>query len=174
MARIACLVFLFASLVGCGSSEPASVVVVGNPNELALLTGEWSGTYGSTATGRSGSIVFHLLEEVGHGDVVMAPLPRIHPRTPDRRGSAIDVGDSDPAVVINIREVRVADGVISGELEPYFVPNEGLIVGTAFRGTIDGDKIAGTFTMHSGRVAPLTGTWSVRRQTRKTVITEQE
>ena len=42
------------------------------------------------------------------GDVVMVPLPPMIQQRPDRAGSAVDVGMSTTATVIDIREVRVA------------------------------------------------------------------
>src|SRR5688572_5837482 len=87
MTRTACFTLLLALLVGCASSDPARVPIVGNPAELALLTGEWSGRYDSAATGRTGSIVFHLPGDgSGHGDIVMMPFPRIHQSRPEGCG----------------------------------------------------------------------------------------
>jgi len=60
MARTAYFVLFLAWLVGCASSDPAPVPIIGDPVELARLTGEWCGRYDSPATGRTGSIVFHL------------------------------------------------------------------------------------------------------------------
>lgn len=62
-------------LMSCASSEPAPVPVIGMPEDLVTLTGEWAGTYESGATGRSGNITFHLTEnpEGAHGDVLMVP-----------------------------------------------------------------------------------------------------
>jgi hypothetical protein len=164
MARSAILFLCVAMFFGCASSEPDAVPGVGDPAELARLAGEWSGHYDSAATGRGGSIVFHLpVDGPGHGDVVMVPLPRmIQKDTRARRGRADIV--SSPTV-IDIREVRVAAGIITGELEPYFAPDDGLMAGTSFRGALDGDQIVGTLTMHSGtRVAPMSGTSTVRRK----------
>lgn len=166
MARTACFTLFLALLVACASTDPAPVPIVGDPAELALLTGEWSGRYDNPATGRTGSIVFHLPGDgSAHGDVVMLPFPQVHQH--QRQGMDMQSGavESMTATVINIREVRVANGIISGELEPYPEPESGFLITTTFSGMVDGERIIGTFTMHSAtRVAPTQGTWSVRRQ----------
>lgn len=175
MARTAWLALFLVTVLGCASSEPAPVPVVGDPAELQRLTGEWSGRYDSTATGRSGSIVFHLpADGSGHGDVVMIPLPRIHPRDPHGVIAQAQISAAEVATVINIREIRVANGIISGELVPYQEPNDGFLVTATFRGMVDGERIVGTFTMLTGtRNAPLNGTWSVRRQSHETPVHEE-
>jgi hypothetical protein len=72
---IAFVASLFLLLNACGSTEAWPVQVIGTPEELAPITGEWIGTYDGYGTGRSGSITFHLTEDPrgAHGDVLMVP-----------------------------------------------------------------------------------------------------
>lgn len=158
----ALLVILLSS---CRSSEPAAVPVIGGPEDLAPLRGEWSGTYDSFATGRSGSITFHLTDDPrgAHGDVLMVPKHEYV------RGGQAQPPQHEPftgPAVLSIEFVRVAAGEISGTIATYPDPErEGGTLETHFAGHVDGEWIEGTFVTYSDRgVSPRRGSWRVHRK----------
>ena len=96
-------------LISCASSEPGPVRVIGVPEDLIPLAGEWVGTFESGAMSRSGSIIFHLTEnpEGAHGDVLMVPkqefiLNEVERRPPHSMISSMSV--------LSIEFVRIAGG----------------------------------------------------------------
>ena len=161
------LAFLFAS---CGSSEPGPVKVIAAAEDLAPLTGEWTGTYDSATTSRTGSITFHLTEDPAgaHGDVVMVPKrdfvndreqhPPQNPLYPH--------GMMSSASVLTIDFVRIAGGKVTGKIAPYSDPDvPEAILETHFTGQVDGEWIEGTFVTYSDHgVSPRRGTWRVHRK----------
>lgn len=163
LAVLASLAFL---LLSCGSSEPGPVQVLGVPEDLVPLTGEWTGTYDSSATGRSGSITFHLTENPkgAHGDVLMVPKQEVIRGNEDRRHQHEPpfMGPS----VLAIEFVRIAAGEISGKIAPYPDPEEfGATLETHFAGHVDGEWIEGTFVTYSDHgVSPRRGSWRVHRK----------
>ena len=158
------LAFLFIS---CASSEPAPVTVIGTPEDLVTLTGEWAGTYESGATGRSGNITFHLTEnpEGAHGDVLMVPKHEVV-HDGERHHQGMISSSGAVASVLSIEFVRVSAGEISGKIAPYDDPEvEGATLETHFTGRLDGDWIEGTFVTYSDRgVSPRRGTWRAHRK----------
>ena len=165
-AAIVFAVSLCAALfvISCGSSKPGPVQVIGTPSDLTTLTGEWTGSYESRATGRSGSITFHLTADPkgAHGDVVMVPRRQVDYDQP--AGQHVPMASS--ASVLSIEFVRIASGEISGRIATYADPEEnGATLETHFTGRADGDWIEGTFVTYSVRsVAPLRGTWRAHRK----------
>jgi len=156
------LAFFFLS---CASSQPGPVAVIGVPEYLATLTGEWIGTYESGATGRSGSIVFHLTEnpEGAHGDVLMVPRQTfLYDRDVRQQGMTSSSGAS----VLSIEFVRFSAGTISGKIVPYPDPEvPDATLETHFTGRVDGEWIEGTFVTYSDHgVSPRRGTWRVHRK----------
>ena len=156
------LAFLFVS---CASSEPGPVPVIGVPEDLVTLTGEWAGTYESSATGRSGNITFHLTEnpEGAHGDVLMVPKQElVHNEEPHHHGMISSGGAS----VLSIELVRISAGEISGKIAPYADPEvPEATLETHFTGRVDGEWIEGTFVTYSDHgVSPRRGTWRVHRK----------
>lgn len=152
-------------LISCGSSEPGPVQVIGVPEDLLPIAGEWTGTYDSLATGRSGSITFHLTENPrgAHGDVLMIPKHEFI------RGNEEPRAPREPMAgpsVLAIEFVRVAAGEISGRIAPYPDPEvAGGTLETHFAGHVDGEWIEGTFVTYSDRgVSPRRGTWRVHRK----------
>ena len=159
-------------LVSCGSSEPAPVQVIGVPEDLVTLAGEWIGTYESSATGRSGNITFHLTEQPdgAHGDVLMIPKQDF---VYDREGRHQGVTSGHQGMtsgsglsVLSIEFVRISAGEISGKIAPYPDPEVAdATLETHFTGRIDGEWIEGTFVTYSDRgVSPRRGTWRVHRK----------
>ena len=166
---ITSLAFLFVS---CGTSEPAPVQVIGVPEDLVTLTGEWIGTYESSATGRSGNITFHLTEKPdgAHGDVLMIPKQEF---LYDREGRHQGLPSGNQGMtsgsglsVLSIEFVRISAGEISGKIAPYPDPEVAdATLETHFTGRIDGEWIEGTFVTYSDRgVSPRRGTWRVHRK----------
>lgn len=158
---VASLAFL---LISCASSEPGPVQVIGVPEDLVALTGEWAGTYESVVTNRSGNITFHLTEnpEGAHGDVLMVPRQELvynnDPRPPHSMISS--------ASVLSIEFVRIAGGEISGKIAAYPDPDvPEATLETHFTGRVDGEWIEGTFVTYSDHgVSPRRGTWRVHRK----------
>ena len=157
-------------LTSCGSTQPGPVQVIGVPEDLVLLTGEWTGTYDSGVTGRSGSITFHLTEnpEGAHGDVLMIPR-REFIDDDDRHPSQYPTGPQgmiSSASVLSIEFVRITGGEITGKIAPYPDPEvPDATLETHFTGRFDGEWIEGTFVTYSDHgVSPRRGTWRVHRK----------
>jgi hypothetical protein len=157
-------VLLAALSAGCGSA-PGPVPVVATTNELAQLAGEWQGHYDSPVVDRHGSITFRLEagRDTAYGDVTMIPRGWTRPLGPVEDPAAA-AHDAPIPEVLEIRFVRVEDGVISGTMEPYQDPDCGCAVYTTFEGELKGDVIEGTFTAHPSHGAPYKGSWMVQRE----------
>ena len=160
------LVSLALLFVSCASSEPGPVSVIGTPEDLVTLTGEWVGTYESGMTGRNGNITFHLTEnpEGAHGDVLMVPKHElVHDGERHHQGM---ISSSGGPSVLSIELVRISAGEISGKIAPYADPEvSGAMLETHFSGRIDGEWIEGTFVTYSDHgVSPRRGTWRVHRK----------
>lgn len=159
---------LFAFLLtSCGSTQPATVPVIGAPQDLVPLTGEWVGTYDSSVTGRNGSITFHLTEnpEGAHGDVLMVPTHTfVYDQERNHQGMTSSSGSA--ASVLSIEFVRVTGGKIEGKIAPYPDPEvPDATLETHFTGQADGEWIEGTFVTYSDRgISPRRGTWRVHRK----------
>lgn len=160
------LAFLFTS---CGSTAPGPVQVIGLPEELARLTGEWTGTFDNGPAGRSGSITFHLTEnpDGAHGDVLMVPKRDIlyDPTQHEIREQGGHGMLSNSSILV-IDFVRIAGGEISGRIAPYPDPESpGAMLETHFTGRLDGNWIEGAFVTYSDSgVSPRRGTWRVHRK----------
>jgi hypothetical protein len=158
------LAALGALLVAACAANPTPVLVVGTPSETSRLAGAWEGQCASVETERSGSISVSLREgaDTAFGDVVMVPRA-VAPSPSDPRG-AIPIAPQVPQV-LKISFVRAAINVVNGTLDPYKSPDCGCMLHTLFQGTIEGDRISGTFTTrHSDRTAPQQkGTWWAKR-----------
>lgn len=147
------------------ASAPAAVRLEATPADLQALVGEWEGEYNSSATGRSGSIVFKLVagEDHAHGDVVMIPTGSRRPYEPIRPAPG-GMPARDLPEVLAIRFVRAAEGAVSGSLEPYHDPDCDCEASTTFTGQVRGDVIEGTFHTISRGVRGTTGSWKVARK----------
>jgi hypothetical protein len=165
-ASIVTLVGSFAFLLfSCASSEPAPVPVIGAPEDLAPLAGEWVGNYEIGAAGRSGSITFHLTEnpEGAYGDVLMVPKQDLIRNELDPRSSH---GMISSASVLSIEFVRIKGVEIRGKIAPYPDPEAPeATLETHFTGHVDGQWIEGTFVIDSDHgLSPRYGTWRVHRK----------
>jgi len=161
------LVALACVSLAC-ASKPTPVVVTGDAGDRASLAGKWSGEYTSSATGRSGSIVFNLSPsgDAANGDVVM--IPRGYGKALVPYGNATTaaggtVSAAPISQVLTIKLVRVSGNMVSGVLDAYRDPECDCPVVTTFTGTLNGDTIEGTFSTSGSSNTPQTGTWRVKR-----------
>jgi hypothetical protein len=155
-----------ALFVSC-SVQPAPVPVEGPPNDLMLLAGEWTGSYASDESGRSGEIFFELGAEADSatGYVLMeaASKPQIVGYK-SSRGFGTESASSS-ASRLTIRFVRAEAGNVRGTLNRYPDPDCGCTLHTTFLGRIEGDSIKGTFeTLHIDSGTTQNGTWQVSRR----------
>lgn len=145
-------------VAGCAYKGPA-VPLHGSAAELALLHGEWIGTYSGNETGRVGSILFRIEADSlqARGDVLMIPEPQQLVRTGDRPAGP----EPEP---LAIKFVHVAAGRITGRLDNYRDPDCGCTVRTTFHGVVRGATIEGTFiTEHMQTGVQHSGHWRVGR-----------
>lgn len=149
--------------VGCASAPP-TVTLEADPADLSALVGEWHGDYGSSATGRHGSILFVLNAAQGSavGEVLMVPAGYTAPRTAAEASEQIR---RPIPQVLSIAFVYAQNGNLTGQLAPYRDPACGCPVNTVFSGRFTGpDTIAGTFVITGpAQHGTQSGDWSVRR-----------
>ena len=150
-------------LAGC-SLNPPPVRVEGDREAVERLAGEWEGEYVNPEAGRVGSIVFRLEagRDTAYGDVLMIA------RDPRDVGPSTHIdgpGDMGPrAMTLDIEFVRCSGDRVRGLLAPYTDPDCGCVVVTEFVGTLEGDRIRGTFTTwRSGGERRAAGSWEVER-----------
>ena len=158
--RMMAVLGVAAGVAGCvwrGTPVPVS-------GDLAALAGHWSGEYSSTATGRSGSIIFELVAgtDSAYGDVQMTPNYQGDVRT---GGSAPGTRPAPrPPAPLRIAFVRSQGGVVTGALAPYPDPESGVRLRTTFQGRLVGGEFRGTYTTWAeGSDRPASGEWSVGR-----------
>lgn len=166
---VTAIVSLAFLLISCGSYEPGPIQVIGVPEDLVLLAGEWTGTYDGATTGRGGSITFHLTENPSgaHGDVLMVPKQElVYNMPPHEARDQSPHGMLSSSSVLSIEFVRIAGGEVSGKIAPYPDPElPGATLETHFTGHVDGDWIEGTFVTYSDHgVSPRRGTWRAHRK----------
>jgi len=156
---------MLAGAIGCASLSPP-VAVVGPDSDLRALVGEWWGDYRSEdPIERRGSIYFKLIEgeDHAHGDVLMTPAGTNRPygRFPGEPGTR-RLPEAPEALTIRI--VRIEDGTLRGDLEPYWDPDRKTTATTTFRGTLREGTIAGTFlTTFASGTLEARGRWRVTR-----------
>lgn len=137
------LVLAPLTVAACGASAN-SIEMKGGDQDLALLAGEWEGSYQGIESGRSGQVSFSL--QVGRhtadGTVLM-----------------------DGATPLKIQFVAVEGGTVTGKIAPYTDPQCSCEVETEFSGTVIGDAIVGSFTTKVlGQELQSSGEWSVQRK----------
>jgi hypothetical protein len=153
-------------LLGVGAacrSTPTPVTLRGSPPEIAALAGEWSGEYSGSQSGRSGSISLRITAggDSAYGDVVM--VGNAGQRPVAAHGEREHLAHARSADVLRINFVRVAEGQVTGVLEPYVAPDCQCRVTTSFIGTVKADTIDGTFTTRGSGGLEQTGRWRVSR-----------
>ena len=155
------MVIAFAITAYC-RARPTPVPVAASDADLGRLAGEWSGSYEGDASGRSGSIVFHLRagSDTAFGDVVMVPRP-LNIAGADRRA---DARRADAPRTLTIRFVRISGDTVRGRLEPYRDPDSSAMLVTTFTGWLrDVRTFAGTFVTTGAGGASQGGHWKVTR-----------
>ncbi|HSU17305.1 hypothetical protein [Longimicrobium sp.] len=157
---------LAMGIAACAPAREPRVPVSISPADLSRLGGEWTGEYSSPATGRSGSIVFHLTAtaDSAHGDVVMVPRGT---GAPLRRAVYTGQPGTQPVQPqeLTIRFARFQGERVTGMRDPYTDPDCHCPVSTTFEGTVAGNRIEGTFTTRGSPSGdPVTGTWRVERR----------
>ena len=165
-ARSAFAAAALAPLLWSCASNPAPVILQGSRAEIATLTGDWEGSYGSVESRRDGSITFRVRagSDTAFGDVMMIPdASGIRIMAEDAQTRAHAAHASAPEF-LRITFVHVSDGVVEGSLEPYIAPDCKCTVRTVFRGTIRGDAIAGEYVTRGEGGLRQNGTWTVRRR----------
>ena len=152
---------------GCGY-RPNPIPLRASVDDLTPLQGEWTGSYTSSETGRTGSISFTLEAgaDIAYGEVVMTPGPRTAPitRTIDAASQGRDAIYGVPEV-LTIAFVRVDHDRVSGKLDAYRDPTCGCMVVTTFTGQLRSTTVLeGTYvTAATELLSPQTGTWRVTR-----------
>ena len=166
-ARLSGLVaVLLVSACVSFSSPPIRLDAI--PSDAEMLRGEWSGDYlVDEPRGRRGTIVFKLVaeEDHAHGSVVMIPegSTRAYERYHNDAPVPMRAGATVPQV-LTIRFVRAIDGVVTGQLDPYWDPDRDCSASTLFTGSVQDGIIVGTFTTRFDTgVAEVTGRWKVTR-----------
>ena len=143
--------------------NPSPVTLRGSPPEIAALAGEWVGEYTGSQSGRSGSISLRITAggDSAYGDVVM--VGNAGQRPVAAHGEREHLAHAHSADVLRISFVRVAQGEVTGVLEPYIAPDCQCRVTTSFTGSVKGDTIDGTFTTRGSAGLEQTGRWRVSR-----------
>jgi hypothetical protein len=162
---------LLLTAVACAASScattAAEIPLRGSPSGYKQLAGEWSGTYQSRATGRTGSIRFVLVdgEDHAHGDVVMTSMITTGLPPPYAAGPSRYQPHAETHTYLTIRFVRVSGAEIQGVLEPYREPACDCEILTTFYGELTEDRIDGLYV---SRIADsiATGEWQVTRKRR--------
>jgi hypothetical protein len=160
---------MLAGALSCAYVSPP-VAVVGSRPALRELVGQWWGDYRSDGPiERRGTIHFTLVEgeDHAHGDVLMTPSGTSRPygRFPGEPGTRQMPQAPEP---LSIRIVRVEDGAIRGDVEPYWDPDRETTATTTFLGSLREGTITGTFiTTFASGALEARGRWRVNRDTGK-------
>lgn len=165
--RSAGVVLVAGLAAACATTPEAPVPVVGGSADLGTLRGRWVGEYSSSATGRSGTIVFDLLAEVdtARGEVWMSVGENANAGGYRPEGASAYFRATERLEVLTIRFVRVQGGTLSGVLDPYRDPRTGVDLFTVFRGSLEGDVITGDFASTDPLTGDVsTGRWRVERK----------
>lgn len=154
--------------MGCAFVGPP-VNVSGPSRQVALLEGSWWGEYTGDANHlRHGSISFTLAPDThqAQGSVLMTAegLPRPYERVHGDAGQRPRGENRPETSLLSIRFVFVDEGVVVGDLDPYWDPDRATRALTTFRGTIDGRTISGTFrTRYANGTESTAGRWKVTK-----------
>ncbi len=162
-ARILVLVSLLGAGAACRHQPSPPLTLRGSPPEIAALAGEWGGDYSGAQSGRSGTISLRITAggDTAYGDVLMVTNGGQRPVA--AHGEREHLAHARSAEVLRIAFVRVAEGRVTGVLEPYVAPDCQCQVTTSFSGTVQGNVIEGTFTTRGSGILEQSGRWRVSR-----------
>jgi hypothetical protein len=163
-ARHLFLAGLGSFLVACHPPMPA-VTVQGDPGWIAALTGRWEGTYESEKTGREGTLQFELsrLGDTARGEIMMMPAWSDEPYQGSNRGEPRARPPVRTPTLIPIKFVKIEEGQVLGQLDPYIDPDCKCRVTTSFIGSIDGDDVRGIFAIRGMKTWLAYGEWRAHR-----------
>jgi hypothetical protein len=143
------------------------VPLLGAPERIAILQGNWSGTYDGNESHRRGTISLSIGagDTVAYGDVLMIPAGYDHHDVWTERDRHATMAARHPAI-LSISFVRISANSISGVLEPYVDPDCDCRVLTRFAGRLTNpNTIEGTFvTTEEHSAAERRGRWRVTRK----------
>jgi len=154
------------TVLGAGCSFAMRPVRVdASPLDWDRLSGTWRGQYTVSGQERHGVIEFRLDARAHEavGDVLLiAPrgwratgMPPSHtmPRYPGAETQ-----------LLSIRFLAADQGLVRGDLEPYWDPDRECRATAVFSGSVDGDIIAGSFVSScEGGLRMLRGSWRIER-----------
>lgn len=162
---LSALCALAATLAACRFT-PTHVPLRGSESDIAQLAGTWDGEYSSAQSGRTGSIIFEFTAGVdtAHGDVLMTSPFNGHQFRAADAGSPDHERHARSVDMLTVRFVRIEGGTVRGALEPYVAPDCACTVTTVFNGTVNGDRIEGTYTTRGPRNLLQDGRWSAARR----------
>jgi hypothetical protein len=138
---------LTLAVSACAASS-SSVPVKGPQEQVLQLAGDWEGSFEGTESGRRGEIRFALTagRHIASGQVVMF----------------VEEAAQEP---LDIEFVEIADGQVTGKIEPYLEPKCDCQVVTEFLGDVVGDYIDGTYvTRGLDRPVEQRGSWTMQRK----------
>lgn len=148
MVRTLSLVAVLSLLGACASSM-SSVPVRGDDRDVARMVGEWKGEFEGANNERRGTIkmILELGRHTAAAQVTMV-------------GATADGSD----LKLKVEYLRIEDGAVIGEIEPYDDAACGCTVETRFEGVLSGDFMIGTYLARmTGTGQELTGQWSAER-----------
>lgn len=162
------LVLLAGLLAGCHSAMP-TVTVQGDPESIATLAGRWEGTYESEKTGREGTLQFELTRagDSARGEILMMPAWTDEPYQGSQRGEPRERRPVRTPTLIPITFVKIEDGQVLGQLDPYIDPDCDCRVTTSFIGSVDGDQVRGIFAIRGMKTWLAYGEWRAERVKRE-------
>lgn len=165
-----------AIAVACSSapqSPSPQISMEGEKQSLKALVGRWEGTFTNPVNGRTGSIVFDITSsgKNARGDILMVPPGSMKPLEPSKKPTPAETLKTMPRV-LEINFLQATGNELTGTVGPYEDLDCSCDASSAFRGTLSGDTIEGTFRTDyfdakgnplSGK-ASTTGTWKVSRK----------
>lgn len=159
------LIVAALAITAVGCRYRAEVVPIwGDPGGLRRLAGEWTGDYSSPDSHRRGTITISITArgDSAFGEVLMVwGAEAVSPRPADLLESHSRYVMS--AEMLNIQFVRVADGRIRGELEPYIAPDCECLVRTVFTGTMGDAVVSGVYRTTTDWGGTQEGVWRADR-----------
>jgi hypothetical protein len=167
LRTVSLLGIALVAVLGAGCSLAMRPVhVEATATDWAALAGNWRGSYTVSGRERHGLIEFQLkgLEHEASGDVLMISdrsgwpitgMPPVDARHLPRSTSQL----------LPISFVAADQGMIRGDMAPYWDPDRECRAQASFFGSVDGPVIAGSFiSVCDDRVRILRGRWRVERR----------